>query len=153
SASRIENSVPVRLFMFGPFAACVATTVASADFCPPVVGLATSLAYAPECVARLFVPSGGACVLPRPGRSGRVDTPCISHSVSWADGQISWGKTRDLRPIYLLQLRPLVRMTLGFDLPSGLAHQRSPLCTSCASGQGFAYSFLPTLPCGRGTVP
>ena len=139
--------------MFGPFAACVAATVASADFCPPVVGLSTSLARDRN--------ASHACsfrVEERASSTGLDDidgspSPSFSHSVSWADGQISRGKTRDLRPIDPLQLRPLVRMTLGFDLPSGLAHQRSPLCTSCTSGRGFAYSFLSTLPCSRGAVP
>ncbi len=61
-----------------------------------------------------------------------------------ADEQISRGKTRDLRPIYPSHLRPSVRMTSGFDLPSGLARRRTPRCASCSSGQGFASSFLPT---------
>jgi hypothetical protein len=66
-----------------------------------------------------------------------------------ADEQISRGKARDLRPTYPPHLRPPSPGGIGLrvSLPS-----RPPnghlICGSCSSGQGFAYSFLPTLPHG-----
>jgi len=62
-----------------------------------------------------------------------------------ADGQISQGKTRDLRPIYPPHLRPSDPGGIGLRVfwpprpPDGRL-----LCGSCASGRSFACSCLPT---------
>ena len=97
--------MPVRLHVFGPFAACEAATLASADFCLSVARLTTSLAHNP--------------------------------AGSWADRQLSRGKTRDLRPIYPSHLRPPVRMTLGFLLPSAFAHRTAAFLHFVFLGPGL----------------
>ena len=64
-----------------------------------------------------------------------------------ADEQTSRGKARDFPPIYPPHLRSPGPGGIGFRV---LWPSRPPdvrlLCGSCSSGQGFAYSFLPTLP-------
>ena len=64
-----------------------------------------------------------------------------------ADEQISRGKTRDLRPIDSPHMRPLGPGATGLRVfwPSRPPNGRL-LCGSFSSDQGFAYSFLPTLP-------
>ncbi len=64
-----------------------------------------------------------------------------------ADGQTSRGKTRDFRPIYPLHLRPSGPGGIGLrvSLPPRPPDVRL-ICSSYSSDQGFACSFLPTLP-------
>ena len=97
--------------------------VASADFCLSFVDLSASLANAGTHVARVFALTCGACAHRQPGhvsRPARFGRP--TGSPPFADRQISRGKTRDFRSIHLSHLRPLVRMTSGFQLPSAFAH-------------------------------
>jgi len=74
----------------------------------------------------------------------------LSLASPWADEQISRGKTRDFRPIYPPHIRPSGPGGIGLrvSLPSRPPDGRL-LCGSCSSGQGFAHSFLPTLPRGN----
>ena len=73
-------------------------------------------------------------------------TPLDPASLS-ADGQISLGKTRDLRPTYPPHLRPSSPGGIGLWVswpprpPDGRL-----LCGSCSSGRGFACSCLHTTP-------
>jgi hypothetical protein len=75
-----------------------------------------------------------------------IATPLGIASLS-ADGQISQGKTRDLRPIYPPHLRPTSPGGIGLrvSLPPRPPDGRL-LCGSCSSGRGFACSCLPTTP-------
>ena len=75
-----------------------------------------------------------------------IVTPLGIASLS-AGGQISQGKTRDLRPIHPPHIRPTdpggfgLRVSLPPRPPDGRL-----VCGSCSSGRGFACSFLPTTP-------
>ncbi len=64
-----------------------------------------------------------------------------------ADEQISRGKARDFRPIYPPHIRPPGPGDIGLQV---FVPPRPPdgrlVCDLCSSGQGFDYSFLPTLP-------
>ncbi len=66
-----------------------------------------------------------------------------------ADKQISQGKARDFIPIYPVHIRPVGPDGIGLRVfwPSRPPTSRL-VCTSCSSGQEFAYSFLPTPPRG-----
>jgi hypothetical protein len=63
--------------------------------------------------------------------------------------QASWGKARDVRPIHPPHIPPTALD--DFWTSGGLAPSSSVgrlVCGSCSSGQGFAYSFLSTVPRG-----
>ena len=66
-----------------------------------------------------------------------------------ADKQIPQGKARDFIPIYPVHIRPVGPDGIGLRVfwPSRPPTSRL-VCTSCSSGQEFAYSFLPTPPRG-----
>ncbi len=66
-----------------------------------------------------------------------------------ADKQISQGKARDFIPICPVHIRPVGPDGIGLRVfwPSRPPTSRL-VCTSCSSGQEFAYSFLPTPPRG-----
>ena len=66
-----------------------------------------------------------------------------------ANKQISQGKARDFIPIYPVHIRPVGPDGIGLRVfwPSRPPTSRL-VCTSCSSGQEFAYSFLPTPPRG-----
>jgi len=60
-------------------------------------------------------------------------------------GQISRGKTRDLRSIYPSHLRPSVRVNFGLRVspPPPSPTDVRLLCASCSSGRSFASELLP----------
>ena len=91
----------------------------------------------PPCVAATMA-SADFC----PSLAVPLDPASLS-----ADGQISQGKTRDLRPTYPPHIRPPSPGGIGLRvfLPPRPPDGRL-LCGSCASGRGFACSFLPTTP-------
>jgi hypothetical protein len=65
-----------------------------------------------------------------------------------ARGQISQGKTRDLRPSSRRIYTQSFRMTSGSETNASLPTSTCLICASCASVRGFAFSFLQTPPRG-----
>jgi len=117
----------------------------------------------PSCL-RLYHPSNASCrrgtscsALGRPTRrllwprltSGHPSLRLPALLAFTAGDQISQGKARDFRPIYPPRLHMSGPDGIGLQVS---LHPRPPgrrlIRGSCSSGQGFAFSFLPTPPRG-----